>query len=52
MVIQFKKILQHRRFNEWSAQDIYKMIRAKADKINSNFSKEESVLNENTINNF
>ena len=45
-----QKILQHRRFNEWSAQDIYKMIRAKADKINTVIlaNEESVVLNENT----
>lgn len=44
-----QKILQHKRFNEWSAQDIYKMIRAKADKINTVIlaNEESIVLNEN-----
>jgi replicative DNA helicase len=45
-----QKIMEHRRFNEWSAQDIYKMIRAKADKISTIIlSNDESVvLNEKT----
>ncbi len=45
-----QKILQHRKFNEWNAQDIYKMIRAKADKINTVIlaNEESVVLNENT----
>ena len=52
-----QKILQHKRFNEWSAQDIYKMIRAKADKIHTVIlaNEESIVLNENveqTINGF
>jgi len=52
-----QKILQHKRFNEWSAQDIYKMIRAKADKIHTVIlaNEESVVLNENveqTINGF
>lgn len=52
-----QKILQHKRFNEWTAQDIYKMIRAKADKINTVIlaNEESVVLNENigqTITNF
>lgn len=44
-----QKILQHKRFNEWTAQDIYKMIRAKADKINTVIlaNEESIVLNEN-----
>lgn len=43
-----QKILQHKNFNEWSAQDIYKMIRAKADKINTVIlaNEESVVLNE------
>jgi len=52
-----QKILQHKQFNEWSAQDIYKMIRAKADKIHTVIlaNEESVVLNENveqTINGF
>ena len=45
-----QKILQHRRFNEWNAQDIYKMIRAKADKINTIIlaNEESVVLNDKT----
>ncbi len=40
-----QKILQHRKFNEWKAQDIYKMIRGKADKINTVIlANEESVV--------
>jgi hypothetical protein len=43
-----QKILQHTKFNEWSAQDIYKMIRAKADKIHTVIltSDESTVLND------
>lgn len=43
-----QKILQHKKFNEWTAYDIYKMIRAKADKINTVISANEEsvVLNE------
>jgi replicative DNA helicase len=43
-----QKIIQHKRFNEWQAQDIYKMIRAKADKINTVIllNNESVVLNE------
>jgi replicative DNA helicase len=45
-----QKILQHRKFNEMTASDIYKLIRAKADKISTIIlANEESViLNENT----
>jgi hypothetical protein len=45
-----QKILQHKRFNEWTANDIYKMIRAKADKISTVIlaNEESVVLNENT----
>lgn len=45
-----QKILQHKRFNEWTAQDIYKMIRAKADKINTVIlaNEESIILNEKT----
>jgi len=45
-----QKILQHKKFNEWNAQDIYKMIRAKADKINTIIlaNEESVVLNEKT----
>lgn len=47
-----QKILNHKNFNKWTANDIYKMIRAKADKINTVIlSNEESVvLNEDTEN--
>jgi len=52
-----QKIMQHKKFNEFSAQDIYKMIRAKADKINTVIlaNEESIILNENidqTINGF
>ena len=45
-----QKILQHKKFNEWTANDIYKIIRAKADKINTIIlaNEESVVLNENT----
>lgn len=41
-----QKILNHRNFDVWTAQDIYKIIRSKADKINTviNASKEGVVL--------
>jgi hypothetical protein len=43
-----QKILSHKKFNEWQANDIYKMIRAKADKINTVIclNNESVVLNE------
>lgn len=45
-----QKILQHRKFNEWTANDIYKIIRAKADKINTVILANEDgvVLNDKT----
>lgn len=45
-----QKILQHKHFNEWTAHDIYKMIRAKADKINTIISAndESAILNDKT----
>lgn len=45
-----QKILQHKKFNEWAAQDIYKMIRAKADKIHTVIlaNEESIILNEKT----
>jgi hypothetical protein len=44
-----QKIMQHKKFNEWTATDIYKIIRAKADKINTVIlaNEESVVLNEN-----
>lgn len=52
-----QKMLQHKKFNEWTANDIYRMIRAKADKINTIILvNDESVVlnedNEKTISNF
>jgi hypothetical protein len=52
-----QKMLQHKKFNEWTANDIYRMIRAKADKINTVILvNDESVVlnedNEKTISNF
>lgn len=45
-----QKILQHKHFERWTPQDIYKIIRAKADKINTviNASEESVVLTSNT----
>lgn len=45
-----QKILNHQKFEKWTANDIYKMIRAKADKINTVIlaNEESVVLNENT----
>jgi hypothetical protein len=44
-----QKIMEHKKFNEMTAQDIYKIIRAKADKINTIIlaNEESVVLNEN-----
>ena len=40
-----QRILNHKKFNEWTAQDIYKIIRAQADRINTIISaSEESVV--------
>ena len=40
-----QKILNHKNFEKWTAQDIYKIIRAKADKINTVINAvEESVI--------
>lgn len=52
-----QKILNHSKFDTWTANDIYKMIRAKADKINTVIlSNEESVVlndkTENTVKNW
>lgn len=45
-----QKILQHKKFNEMTANDIYKLIRAKADKISTVIlaNEESIILNENT----
>lgn len=40
-----QKILNHKNFNQWTAQDIYKIIRSQADKINTIISaSEESIV--------
>lgn len=40
-----QRILNHKKFNQWTAQDIYKIIRSLADKINTIISaSEESVV--------
>ena len=40
-----QRILNHKKFNQWTAQDIYKIIRSQADKINTIISaSEESVV--------
>lgn len=45
-----QKILGHKHFEKWKPQDIYKIIRSKADKINTviNASEESVVLTSNT----
>ena len=45
-----QKILGHKNFEKWKPQDIYKIIRSKADKINTviNASEESVVLTSNT----
>lgn len=45
-----QKILGHQHFEKWKPQDIYKIIRSKADKINTviNASEESVVLTSNT----
>lgn len=45
-----QKILQYKKFNEFTANDIYKFIRSKADKISTVIlaNEESIVLNENT----
>lgn len=45
-----QRLLNHNKFNFWTAQDIYKLIRAKADKINTviNAGEESVVLSSGT----
>ena len=45
-----QRILSHKNFEKWKPQDIYKIIRSKADKINTiiNASEESVVLTSNT----
>lgn len=45
-----QRILNHKNFEKWKPQDIYKIIRSKADKINTiiNASEESVVLTSNT----
>ena len=47
-----QRILRHRNFEKWKPQDIYKIIRSKADKINTviNASEESVVLTSNIEN--
>jgi len=46
------KIVNHKKFNTWKAQDIYRLIRSKCDKINTVINENENaiVLNQNVKN--
>lgn len=50
MGIPVNKILNHRKFDSWLPEDIYRLIRTKVDKINTVISanKESTILTENT----
>ncbi len=45
------KIVNHKKFNTWKAQDIYRLIRSKCDKINTVINENENavVLNKNVV---
>lgn len=45
------KIVNHKKFNTWKAQDIYRLIRSKCDKINTVINENENaiVLNQNVV---
>lgn len=45
-----QKLLNHRKFNDWTPSDIYKLIRAKADKISTVIlaNQESVILNDHT----